>query len=91
MEKFDIDKISITDIVYLCFKNEIYVKTEIAGKNKLRIYADTPEGKIVGNELYNPDYKQDQKRMKEKIDEVYKYFYKKIRNAQEKNEQIVDT
>lgn len=90
MGEIDFDKISITEVVYVCFKHDIYVKTDLAGKDKLRIIADTPDGIIKGNELYYPQSKSDQKRMKEKIDDLYRYFYKKIITAQEKNQQSID-
>lgn len=90
MGEIDFEKITITEVVYVCFKHEIYVKTDLAGKDKLRIIVDTPDGIIKGNDLYYPESKNDQKRMKAKIDDLYRYFYKKIIDAQEKNQQSID-
>lgn len=84
------DKIALANIIHFCFQHEVYVKTEIVDKHYLRLCVHTPEGIKRGSERYNPGYKQDQKRMKAKTDELYEYFYKKIKETIKKNEQIID-
>lgn len=84
------DKIALVDIIHFCFQHEVYVKTEIIDKHYLRLCVHTPEGVKKGNERYNPNYKHDQKRMKAKTDELYEYFYKKIKDTLKKNQQSVD-
>jgi hypothetical protein len=85
------DEIALANIIHFCFKHEVYVKTEIVDKHYLRLCVHTPEGVKKGTERYNPNYKMDQKRMKQKTDELYEYFYRKIKETIKKNEQIVDT
>ena len=84
------DKIALVDIIHFCLQHEVYVKTEIIDKHYLRLCVHTPEGIKKGNERYNPNYKHDQKRMKAKTDELYEYFYKKIKDTLKKNQQSVD-
>ena len=84
------DKIALANIIHFCFQHEVYVKTEIVDKHYLRLCVHTPEGIKKGSERYNPNYKQDQKRMKAKTDELYEYFYKKIKDTLKKNQQSVD-
>ena len=80
----DVDKLHISEVVHFCFSNEVYVKKEQVTTNFLRIYVETPSKTIKGNSIYRIGDKKDMKNMSEKIDELYRYFYKKIKEEQKK-------
>jgi hypothetical protein len=89
--EIDIEGIHISEIVRYCFHNEVYVKPDVVNKNRFRICAHTPSGVHCGTTLYQPEYKPDMAKMKEKIDELYKFFYIKLKKQEKKLQQSIDT
>jgi hypothetical protein len=80
----DINNIHISEVVHFCFSNGIYVKKEQVDTYFNRLYVETPEKNIRGTELYRIGTKSDSAKMNEKIDELYRYFYKKLKEEQKK-------
>ncbi len=80
------DKPPLVEMIRFCFKNEVYVKTDITDKFYLRLCVHTPEGIKKGSERYNPQSKVDQRKMKDKTDELYEYFYNKIKESIKKGQ-----
>lgn len=80
----DIESIHISEVIHFCFSNGIYVKLEQTQTYWNRIVVETPKEKIRGNELYKIGDKKDRIALEKKRDELYRYFYKKIKENQKK-------
>lgn len=82
--KDDVEKIHISEVIHFCFSNDIYVKLEQTQVYYNRIVVETPKEKIVGQNLYKIGDKKDRIELEKKRDELYRYFYKKIKEEQKK-------
>ena len=78
----DYSNVHMSDVMHKCFQNEIYVKKEVQAKRFFRLIVETPKETIRGQTLYLADSKVEMRKMKEKEDELYRHFYKKIMKSQ---------
>lgn len=82
--KDDVEKIHISEVIHFCFSHEVYVKLEQTQVYYNRIVVETPKEKINGQTLYKIGDKKDRIELEKKRDELYRYFYKKIKEEQKK-------